>query len=98
MENLKRELKILQAIDGVPLPPQKITSVLSDEQSRVKLPDALALYLEKAKLSPKLDKDGKISHKEYLGILEKHNIATIGHPVRRYVVVSNDQVRLNKTI
>lgn len=93
MENLKRELEILQAIQGVPLPPQKITSVLSDDLLRVKLPDALALFLNKAKLTPQLDKDGKISNKEYLEILKKHNITTIGCPIRRYVVISSEEMR-----
>lgn len=83
MENLKRLLEVLEAIENMPMPPKSLPYVVDDRL--VEIPSEVMGYWAAMGIKPK---DDKIKAKDYIQLLKDTGICeTLDFPIAHYKVI-----------
>jgi hypothetical protein len=74
-EDLENELKILEMIESLPVPPEVFSSTtLYDESGMVKVPKDVYDYLESINVIPNTNCDGQLHIDDYMALLKANHI------------------------
>lgn len=74
MENLKKQLEVLEAIENAPTPLTPLPATFVDDDNTVIMPGPVMEYLKEQGETVELDKNGRMDADRYNTLLSKHHL------------------------